>query len=45
MLTAEGEGGAGVHEGEGVKSEIRPSAENEWIGGLMHVCEIALHGG
>lgn len=31
--------------GEGVKSEIRPSAENEWIGSLMHVCEIALNGG
>lgn len=32
-----------MHEGEGVKSEIRQSAENEWTGGLMH--EIALHGG
>lgn len=43
MLTAGGGERAGV--GEGVKSEIRPSAENQWIRSLMHVCEIALNGG
>lgn len=47
MLTAGGGERAGVEKakGEGVKSEIRPSAENRWIGSLMHVCEIALNGG
>lgn len=34
-----------MHEGEGVKLEIRPSAETEWIGSLRPVCEIALNGG